>query len=152
MKTRILIVAMVLAGVAGCSQEAPPAAPAPSAQSGAAPGAPTEATAATAAPASTAAAIGDATFSITPGSFRTCDAQDGAITATAKWDVGAKNIPEVSIFVTNAAGERKLWLNGSASGESTTGNWVFPDSKFELVERASGKAIADLTVKATPCG
>lgn len=95
--------------------------------------------------------IGDATFSINPGSFRTCDAENGAITATAKWDVSAKNIAEVSIFVTDTKGERKLWLNGGTTGESTTGNWVFPDSKFELVELGGEKAIAELTVKAIPC-
>jgi hypothetical protein len=146
MKTRILVAAIALAGLAACSQEAPPA---PSPGDG---GAPAAAAASTPAPAPQAAPIGDATFSITPGSFRLCDAQNGAITATAKWDVAAKNVAEVSIYVTDAKGERKLWLNGGASGESTTGNWVFPDSKFDLVERASGKPLGELTVKATPCG
>jgi len=42
-------------------------------------------------------------------------------------------------------------LNGGASGESTTGNWVFPDTKFVMVERGSEKPLAELTVKATPC-
>lgn len=138
MKPRIFIVAMMLASAAGCSQEAP--------------------SAANAMPVATAPAaqqeqqgIGDATFSLTPGSFRICDAENGAIAATAKWDVTARGISEVSVYVTDAKGERKLWLSGGASGESTTGNWVFPDSKFELVERASEKAIAELTVKATSC-
>lgn len=149
MKTRILFVSMLLAGVAGCSQEAPPA-PAPS--SGATAPAAAEAPAPAVQPAQPGQPpVGDATFSISPGSFRTCDAENGAITATAKWDVAAKNIPEVSIYVTNANGERKLWLNGSATGESTTGNWVFPDSKFELVERGSEKPLAELVVRATPC-
>lgn len=143
MKIKILLVAFGLAGAAGCSQEAPPASP-------------TNANAppvAAAVPAGKQVQppIGDATFSINPGSFRTCDAENGAITATAKWDVAAKNIAEVAVYVTDAKGDRKLWLNGGAAGESTTGNWVFPDSKFELVERGSEKALADLTVKAAPC-
>lgn len=146
MKTKILVVAFALAGAAGCSQEAPPASPGNA-------NAPPVAAAASAAPAAKQVQppIGDATFSINPGSFRTCDAEDGAITATAKWDVAAKNVAEVAVYVTDAKGDRKLWLNGGAAGESTTGNWVFPDSKFELVERGSEKALAELTVKATPC-
>lgn len=144
MKMKSLFVAMTLVATVGCSQEAPPA---PAA------GTPSEAPTATAAPAAKQAQspIGDATFSITPGSFRLCDAENGAITATAKWDVAAKNIAEVSVYVIDAKGTRKLWLNGGATGESTTGNWVFPDSKFELVERGSEKPVADLTVKASPC-
>ena len=90
-------------------------------------------------------------FSIDPGSFRTCDAVDGAITSTAKWDVASKQVAEVSIYVVDAKGERKLWLNGGPSGQSTTGNWVFPDTKFQLVERDGGKSLAELTVKAIPC-
>lgn len=146
MKIKILLVAMALAGAAGCSQEAPPAsssdAAAPPVAAGAAP-----------APAAKQVQppIGDAMFSINPGSFRMCDAENGAIAATAKWDVSAKNIAEVSIFVIDAKGERKLWLNGGTTGESTTGNWVFPDSKFELVELGGETALAELTVKATPC-
>ena len=138
MRPRIFIVAMMLASAAGCSQEAPSAA---------------NAMPVAAAPAAQQAqqGIGDVTFSLTPGSFRICDAENGAIAATAKWDVTARGISEVSVYVTDAKGERKLWLSGGASGESTTGNWVFPDSKFELVERASEKAIAELTVKATSC-
>lgn len=150
MKTRILLVSMLLAGATACSQEAPPA-PSPNAAPAATPAA-AEGPAPAAQPAQAAQApIGDATFSISPGSFRICDAENGAIVATAKWDVAARNIAEVSIYVTNANGERKLWLNGGATGESTTGNWVFPDSKFELVERASEKPLAELVVKATPC-
>ena len=141
MKPRIFIVAIMLTSAAGCSQEAPSAANA------------MPVAAAPVAPAAQQAqqGIGDATFSLNPGSFRICDAENGAIAATAKWDVTARGISEVSVYVTDAKGERKLWLSGGASGESTTGNWVFPDSKFELVERASEKALAELTVKATPC-
>ena len=146
MKTQILFAAMLLVGVAGCSQEAPPtpSGDAPAAQAAA------PAAAATAPAKQVQPPIGDATFSVNPGSFRLCDAENGAITSTAKWDVSSRNIAEVSVYVTDAKGERKLWLNGGASGESTTGNWVFPDTKFELVERGSEKSLAELTVKATP--
>ena len=144
MKIHALLAAFMLAGIAGCSQEAPPAHDAGAAVATApVPAAPAR---------QVQPPIGDATFSIDPGSFRSCDAENGAITSTAKWDVSAKDIAEVSIYVTDAKGERKLWLNGGATGESTTGNWVFPDSKFELVERGSEKPVGELTVKALPCG
>lgn len=149
MKTKIVLATCLLACAAGCSQEGPATPPASPPAPVAAP-APAQATAQP--PAEHASgAIGDATFSISPGTFRICDAATGAIASTAKWDVTARNITEVSIFVVDAKGERKLWLDGAGSGESTTGPWVFPDTTFQLVEHGSGKAIAELTVRATPC-
>ena len=145
MKLNALIVAALAVALASCSQGAPPAPADASATTAATQAQPVEAAKQVQPP------IGDATFSVNPGSFRTCDAQGGAITSTAKWDVSAMNVAEVSVYVTDSKGERKLWLNGGATGESTTGNWVFPDSKFELVERGSEKPLAELTVKATPC-
>jgi hypothetical protein len=134
-----------LAGVAACSQEAPPA---PAGDTAATPPAPAVAPA----PAKQVQPpIGDATLSINPGSFRICDAENGAITSTAKWDVTAKKIAEVSIYIVDPKGGKKLWLNGGATGESTTGNWVFPDTKFVMVERGSEKLLAELTVKASAC-
>ena len=144
MKPRMFIVTVMLASAAGCSQEAPPA-------SSASPAGPVVPAVAGTATGQGQQASGNGTFSLSPGSFRTCDAENGAITATAKWDVTARGVSEVSIYVTDAKGERKLWLDGAAAGESTTGNWVFPDSKFELVERGTGKALAEFTVAATPC-
>ena len=143
MKIGSLALALALSGAVGCSQEAPPA-PNDAASTPPAAAAPTAAK-------QVQPPIGDAMFSIDPGSFRTCDAVDGAITSTAKWDVASKQVAEVSIYVVDAKGERKLWLNGGPSGQSTTGNWVFPDTKFQLVERESGKSLAELTVKAIPC-
>ena len=137
MKIGSLALALALSGAVGCSQEAPPA--------------PNDAAAAPTAAKQVQPPIGDAMFSIDPGSFRTCDAVDGAITSTAKWDVASKQVAEVSIYVVDAKGEMKLWLNGGPSGQSTTGNWVFPDTKFQLVERDGGKSLAELTVKAIPC-
>jgi hypothetical protein len=145
MNAKFFLVAMLLAGVAACSQEAPPA---PAGDTAATPPAPAVAPA----PAKQVQPpIGDATLSINPGSFRICDAENGAITSTAKWDVTAKKIAEVSIYIVDPKGGKKLWLNGGATGESTTGNWVFPDTKFVMVERGSEKPLAELTVKASAC-
>lgn len=146
MITKVLLVALLSAGVVGCSQEAPPTPSGPST-----PAAMPEVTPPAPEVAKTLPPVGDATFSMTPGSFRVCDAENGAITSVAKWDVTTKNIAQVSIYVIDAKGEKKLWLNGSPSGESSTGNWVFPDSKFQLVERESQQLISELIVKALPC-
>lgn len=79
MKIGSLALALALSGAVGCSQEAPPA-PNDAASTPPAAAAPTAAK-------QVQPPIGDAMFSIDPGSFRTCDAVDGAITSTAKWDV-----------------------------------------------------------------
>ena len=146
MKTKFAPFAILLL-LAACGQEAPPAPAAAPTQA-----APAAATADAAMPAAAPAApVGDAVFSVTPGSFRACEAANGAIAATAKWDVTSKNIKEVSIYVSAPHNERKLWLNGSAVGESTTGNWVFDQSRFEIVERGSEAPIASVVVTAVPC-
>lgn len=151
MRLQLSAIACVLL-LSGCGREA---APAPAAADTAPPAAATTVAIASAATvpevAPAAAAIGDATLSVTPGSFRACEAKDGAITATARWDVTDKGVKEVAIYVESPNNERKLWLNGGATGESTTGNWVFDQSHFEMVERGTEKPIAELTVKATPC-
>lgn len=148
MNAKFLLAALLLTGVVGCSQEAPPA---PNAAAPAAAATPATAAAPAAEAKQVQPPIGDATFSINPGSFRVCDAENGAITSTAKWDVTAKQVAEVSIYIVDPKGEKKLWLNGGATGESTTGNWVFPDTKFVMVERGSEKPLGELLVKATPC-
>ena len=150
MKTKTIPMALLLACAAGCSQEAP-SLPASTPAAASPPAVASAPVAVVPQAGQSPASIGDAVFSITPGSFRVCDAGSGAIASTARWDVTARNIAEVSIFVIDAKGERKLWLDGGASGESTTGEWVFPDTTFQLVERGSGNAIALLTVKTTPC-
>lgn len=149
MNTKILLAACLLACATACSQEGPAPVSATPPASGTVPA---SAQAASAPRASLApGAIGDAMFSISPGTFRICEAATGAIAATATWDVTARNITEVSIYVVDAKGQRKLWLDGGGAGASTTGPWVFPGTTFQLVEQGGGKAIAELTVKATPC-
>ena len=147
MNTRNLLLAMALAMTAGCSQEAPSPPP-----KGPAAAAPTEAVGAPVAGADRVRpAAAGAAFSMTPDSFRICDADNGAIASTAKWDVTAQHVAEVSIYVVDAKGEKKLWLDGGATGESTTGKWVFADSTFQLLDRKTGELMSEVAIKALPC-
>jgi hypothetical protein len=57
----------------------------------------------------------------------------------------------VEIYVIGADGQRKLWLKGGASGESTTGAWVFPETRFVLVDGGNGRQLADITVQGVAC-
>ena len=135
MGTRVFVALVVLLAVAGCSQEVPSI---PQEQA--------------AVPAEPGAAPADVlSFSMTPDSIRACDAGDGEIASIAKWDVAAQGIREVSIYVVDVEGERKLWLSAGAKGEAATGKWVFPRSRFQLVDRESGKSLSEVEIQSTPC-
>lgn len=88
---------------------------------------------------------------MSPDAISTCGAGNGGIASVAKWDVTAQRIQEVSIYVVDAEGMRKLWLSGAAKGEASTGKWVYPGSRFELVDHASGRPISQVTMQALPC-
>ncbi len=148
---------LMLIALAGCSKEAP-VAPAETptktevpvvADAPQAPAAPT-APATSGAPA-TLDSVGDEVFSVSPGSFAACNAQNGAVIGTAKWDVIAKGVSEVALYVESPGNAQKLWLNGGSKGEEKTGNWVFDKTRFILKDRLSDKEIAQVTVVAVPC-
>jgi hypothetical protein len=90
-------------------------------------------------------------LSLAPDSFRDCDAKGGAIIVTAKWDVTDSGSTGVAIYVESPGNDRKLWLVGGASGESQTGKWVFDKSKFTMLDKESGKLLAQRAVVAVPC-
>lgn len=159
MRTAIFYLLLLFALV-GCSQEAPVAPPEKTSNAEAADNtvaaAPSTTTvdvpqaAVVDAPA-TVERIGDTVFSISPGTFAVCKAVDGAVVGTAKWDVTSQGVKEVAVYVESPDNPRKLWLNGGATGEEKTGNWVFDQTKFILKDRLSDREIAQLTIVATPC-
>lgn len=146
---RIITTCMLLAiGLAACSQEAPT----PPSENPAKAEVPETTDVPVAAPTTAAReSTGDSIFSVSPGSFSACDATDGAVVGIAKWDVSAQGVSEVALYVESPGNARKLWLNGGATGEEKTGNWVFDQTKFTLKDRLSDKEIAQLTVVAIPC-
>ena len=155
MKVQILSVIAVLA-LTACSQDGAPPRPVDSDHSAVAAtssvaAASTVATSIAPAVVTEPATLGDNIFSVTSPSFRSCDAVDGAITVTAKWDVTTLGAPEVAIYVEGPDSSRKLWLNGGATGESTTGNWVFNHSRFDVMKRGTDEKLATLEVNLAPC-
>ncbi len=97
------------------------------------------------------AAAGAVSFTVQPDSFRICETDNGAVAATVRWSVENGRPSGVAIYVVDGEGNRKLWLKGGASGESTTDAWVFPGTRFVLLEEGSDRQLADASVRGIAC-
>ena len=147
MKRALFCLAPVLLFVGACSQEVP-FKPPPSA---AAPAPTTTVEPASCAASARANPTADSKlFSVTPIDKPRCS-EPGAATVVAKWDVSSLHATDVSIYVSSPAGEKKLWLDGNATGEATTGKWVFENTCFALQDKASGRVVAARLIGAIPC-
>jgi hypothetical protein len=71
--------------------------------------------------------------------------------ATLKWDAAALKVSGVSIFVESPGNEQKLWIDGGASGEATTGKWVFEHSRFIVQDKSSGEVLGTRVLDSIPC-
>ena len=74
-----------------------------------------------------------------------------AATATAKWDVSPLNVASVSIYVNSPGNDKKLWVEGHATGAETTGPWVFEHTCFTLQNKDTGGVLASRLVDKIPC-
>lgn len=139
---RPLLIALLLLYLSGCSREVPTVAPeaAVSAPAAAAP-----------VPAALAAGetIDSAALSISFVEKPSCASGEPA-TITAKWDVAALGATSVAVFVENPANPKKLWVEAGASGEGTTGKWIYPDTRITVQDRDSGKLLATRLIE-KPC-
>jgi hypothetical protein len=90
-------------------------------------------------------------FSVTPNPFRACDAAEGRTRATVRWDVTAADAEFVKVFVGQREGSPNLFLEGSASGEKVTGNWIVDGSVLTLHDAASGRKLAHVRVRSARC-
>lgn len=105
-------------------------------------------------PSTTASAAGESravqnsgvVFTVTPTTIRRCDAIDGNASVALNWDVREASVGFVTILV----GDR-TFAEGSASGTSTTGNWVRDDTVFSLIDAATKKPLATLQVPFVDC-
>lgn len=73
-----------------------------------------------------------------------------AATVIVKWDVVALGAKTVSVFVESPANPKKLWVDAGASGEGTTGKWVYDQTRFTVQDRDSGKVLATRLLE-KPC-
>lgn len=137
---RILML-VVAASLAGCSQEVPnvPAlapAPAPVASTATA-----VTSAADALPAEkVSVALSDVDCTGTP-----------VAVATMRWDAGALAAGGVSVFVESPGNPRKLWVEAGQKDEATTGKWIFEGTQFTLQDRVSGAVLARRAITTIPC-
>jgi hypothetical protein len=97
-----------------------------------------------------ALATEDGSLEISPGGIRSRKNTGEAVKVRVTWKVKAEDSPEISIYVTNPAGERKLWLTGGSAGSDETGPWVFAGTRFEMVDKSTGKEISSLRFSAHP--
>lgn len=89
-------------------------------------------------------------ISASPETISTC-AQEPEV-VEIKWDVSSKASGHpVKIWVVDAAGTRKLWLQGPAAGAAKTGQWVTNGFKFQVEHAVSQKILASITIGGSAC-
>lgn len=137
-KTMSFALAMVM--LAGCSQEVPHVAE---------PQAAPAAAATPSAPAPEPNRLDDAHFSVALGQVECAGVP--VATATVKWDASGEGIDGVLIKVESPGNERKLWTEGGAIGEATTGPWVFGRTLFVVEAKGTGTVLAQHLVETIPC-
>ncbi|KFN41414.1 hypothetical protein [Arenimonas oryziterrae] len=93
----------------------------------------------------------DPHFSVTPATFRRCDADKGAITAKVAWDFSGTKAREIGIFVETPGSEAKLWMGGGPKGAAQTGPWVYDGTILSAIDMDLQEAVGQVQVKATPC-
>lgn len=135
MNCKVLVSTLIIC-LAGCSREVPYLPPPPPATASAADATPT---------------VNDKVFSITLLDPVCAEGAAPTATAVAKWDVGPLKATAITIHVESPGNEKKLWLEGGATGEEKTGAWVFEKSRFHLQDKDSGKVLAMRLVDAIPC-
>lgn len=135
--TRALIAASFLVTLTACQKESAPAVDtAATAQSG---------HVQAAIPASSSSVI-----SVTPSSLQNCDK---GIEATVSWDASKAKVTTESteIWVGTDAASMKLFSAGGAAGQTQTGPWTRPGTRFNLRNKQDGRTLGEATVGGTTC-
>ena len=90
-------------------------------------------------------------LTITPAAIPGCDPQ-AKITAVIRWRVDTPGTTAVLLEISDAgSAARKLFAQGGASGEATTGQWVSNGMQFHLRDATSGKDLATQVIGHAPC-
>lgn len=141
---RALATASLILLLAACHKDGGvPPATAPQAAAPTAPAFSVEAT-----PASATAGL-----KVTPASL-TKDACDNGVEANIAWDASAAGVATDSteVWVSNNTDKPKLFSAGGAKGETKTGNWTHPGTRFVLRNKSDGKVIGEAVVGGPHCG
>jgi hypothetical protein len=115
-------------------------------QQGAAPSDKSVATPSTAAPATQTTT--SELITTVPSSLSACAP---AAEVTVKWDTQAAHIANVEVWVGSEQNNAKIFAAGGAKGEAKTGPWVSPGTRFELRDKATGKALGETVVNGPSC-
>ena len=97
------------------------------------------------------AAMPGATLQVKPDVIPGCDPL-AKIAAKIHWQVTDAAITRVTLEISeDPHSVRKLFAQGGANGEATTGNWVAQGMQFHLLDAATGKELATHVVIHHPC-
>lgn len=96
-------------------------------------------------------AVAGARLTLTPAAIPGCDPQ-AKIIAVIRWHVDTPGTTAVLVEISDAGSTaRKLFAQGGASGEATTGQWVGNGMQFHLRDASSGKDLATQVIGHAPC-
>ena len=93
-------------------------------------------------------ASASATLTVQPATVDGCKPNQ-PIVATVSWN---SNSPKVKVMVSGPGqAVPGLFAESGYTGSAKTDNWVIANTKFELLDEASGHVLAQRIVTATPC-
>lgn len=94
-------------------------------------------------------ASASATLTVQPATVDGCKPNQ-PIVATVSWHSSS---PKVKVTVSGPGQTVPgLFAESGYTGSAKTDNWVIANTKFELLDEASGHVLAQRVVTATPCG
>jgi len=132
---RIAMMAAAALALAACQQQSAPSAAAQPGSSAATP----QAITAKSSPA----------ISVDPASMKNCD---GSV-ATVKWDASKAGVSTdgTEIWTGASDADAKLFSAGGATGQTQTGPWSRPGTRFVLKNKQDGKVLGDAVIGGPEC-
>lgn len=92
--------------------------------------------------------VANATLTVQPATIDGCKPSQ-PIVATVSWHSSS---PKVKVMVSGPGqAVPGLFAESGYTGSAKTENWVIANTKFELLDEASGRILAQRIVTATPC-
>lgn len=99
-------------------------------------------------PSATSAAVGSATLTVTPDVVDNCKPGQ-PVAATVKWHSDA---PKVKVMVAGPGqATPHLFSESGFTGSAQTGNWVFANTRFTLIDAVTNRQLAQVVVAPKAC-